>query len=91
MVGSLGTLGFIATVTFRLHPRPETERTVLFPDLDAEAVRQVVLALREAQLEPARSRPWSMRVATTWGSGSTGDSSWASASRDSRRAYGSRR
>ena len=39
MVGSLGTLGFIATITFRLHPRPETERTVLFADLDAEAVR----------------------------------------------------
>jgi len=52
MVGSLGTLGFIATVTFRLHPRPETERTVLFPDLDADAVRQVALALRQAQLEP---------------------------------------
>ncbi|RPH72859.1 MAG: FAD-binding oxidoreductase, partial [Myxococcaceae bacterium] len=52
MVGSLGTLGFIATVTFRLYPRPETERTVLFPDLDADAVRRVVLALREAQLEP---------------------------------------
>ena len=53
MVGSLGTLGFIATVTFRLHPRPETARTVLFADLDADAVRRVVLALREAQLEPA--------------------------------------
>jgi glycolate oxidase FAD binding subunit len=52
MVGSLGTLGLIATVTFRLHPRPETERTVLFPDLDADAVRRVVLVLREAQLEP---------------------------------------
>jgi glycolate oxidase FAD binding subunit len=52
MVGSLGTLGFITTVTFRLHPRPETERTVLFPDLDADAVRRVVLVLREAQLEP---------------------------------------
>ena len=52
MVGSLGTLGFISTVTFRLHPRPETERTVLFADLDADAVRRVTLALREAQLEP---------------------------------------
>jgi glycolate oxidase FAD binding subunit len=53
MVGSLGTLGFISTITFRLHPRPETARTVLFADLDAEAVRRVVLVLREAQLEPA--------------------------------------
>ena len=52
MIGSLGTLGFIATVTFRLHPRPETERTVRFPDLDADGVRRVVLALRQAQLEP---------------------------------------
>ena len=52
MVGSLGTLGLIATVTFRLHPRPESAGTVRFPDLDAEAVRRVVLALREGQLEP---------------------------------------
>jgi len=52
MVGSLGTLGLIATVTFRLHPRPETERTVLFSDLDADTVRRVVLALQAAQLEP---------------------------------------
>ena len=52
MVGSLGTLGLVATVTFRLHPRPETGATVLFADLDAEAVRRVVLALRQAQLEP---------------------------------------
>ena len=53
MVGSLGTLGFISTVTFRLHPRPEIARMVLFPDLDADAVRRVVLVLRQAQLEPS--------------------------------------
>lgn len=52
MVGSLGTLGLIATVTFRLHPLPESQGTVLFGDLDAEGVRRVVLALRQAQLEP---------------------------------------
>ena len=52
MVGSLGTLGFISTVTFRLHPRPEASRTVLFRDLDADAVRRVVLVMRQAQLEP---------------------------------------
>ena len=52
MVGSLGTLGFISTVTFRLHPRPEASRTVLFPDLDADTVRRVVLVMRQAQLEP---------------------------------------
>jgi glycolate oxidase FAD binding subunit len=53
MVGSLGTLGLIATVTFRLHPLPEAQATVLFADLDADGVRRVVLTLRQAQLEPA--------------------------------------
>ncbi len=53
MVGSLGTLGLIATVNFRLHPLPEAQGTVLFADLDADTVRRVVLALRQAQLEPA--------------------------------------
>jgi glycolate oxidase FAD binding subunit len=52
MVGSLGTLGLIATVTFRLHPKPETTETLLLPDLDAETVRRLVLTLRQAQLEP---------------------------------------
>ncbi len=52
MVGSLGTLGLIATVTFRLHPLPEAQATVLFADLDADGVRRVMLALRQAQLEP---------------------------------------
>jgi len=39
-------------VTFRLHPRPEAEETLRLPDLDAETVRRLVLAMRQAQLEP---------------------------------------
>ena len=52
MVGSLGTLGLIGTVTFRLHPLPEAASTVLCGDLDADAVRRLVLAMRQVQLEP---------------------------------------
>jgi len=52
MVGSLGTLALITTVTFRLHPLPEASSTLLFRDLDAEGVRKLRLAVRQAQLEP---------------------------------------
>jgi glycolate oxidase FAD binding subunit len=52
MVGSLGTLGLITTVTFRLHPLPEGSSTLLFRDLDAEAVHRLRQAIRQAQLEP---------------------------------------
>jgi glycolate oxidase FAD binding subunit len=52
LTGSLGTLGFIATATFRLHPLPETSATVIFPRGDAADVRRVVAAAREAQVEP---------------------------------------
>lgn len=50
--GSLGTLGMIATASFRLHPLPETSTTVLIPGLTAEAVVAAVAAARAAQLEP---------------------------------------
>lgn len=50
--GSLGTLGLITTATFRLHPLPETEATVLFPGGDAADARRVVATMRAAQLEP---------------------------------------
>ncbi len=53
MVGSLGTLGLITTATFRLHPLPEEETTLLLPGRTADAVRALVAAMREAQLEPA--------------------------------------
>jgi glycolate oxidase FAD binding subunit len=51
--GSLGTLGLVATASFRLHPLPETTATVLVPGLRSEAVVALVAAARTAQLEPA--------------------------------------
>ncbi len=62
MVGSLGTLGLITTATFRLHPRPEEEVTLLLPGRTAAGVRALVAAMREAQLEPAS-------VVALWNSG----------------------
>jgi glycolate oxidase FAD binding subunit len=53
MVGSLGSLGLIGTVTFRLHPFPESASTVVFPRATAAAVGRLVLEMRQAQLEPA--------------------------------------
>lgn len=53
MVGSLGTLALLATVTFRLHPLPELDETAVLVPRDAGAARSVVVALRDAQLEPA--------------------------------------
>ena len=52
MCGSLGTLGMIATATFRLHPIPEIERTLLLRSSDASEVRAVLARVRGAQLEP---------------------------------------
>ncbi len=52
MVGSLGTLGLIATATFRLHPLTEEEVTLLLPGRAAGDVRALVAAIRKAQLEP---------------------------------------
>ena len=52
MVGSLGTLGLIATATFRLHPLPEEECTLLLTGLSAGAVRALAAAIKKAQLEP---------------------------------------
>jgi glycolate oxidase FAD binding subunit len=52
MVGSLGTLGLIADVTFRLHPLPEESVTLVVPDRKASEVWDLVGKMREAQLEP---------------------------------------
>ncbi|HVP65939.1 MAG TPA: FAD-binding oxidoreductase [Anaeromyxobacteraceae bacterium] len=52
MVGALGTLGLLTSVTFRVHPLPEAAATVLFPGADASSATALVAALRAAQLEP---------------------------------------
>jgi len=53
LVGSLGTLALVATLTFRLHPLPECESTVLLRDLAKEKMRALVVAIQTAQLEPS--------------------------------------
>jgi glycolate oxidase FAD binding subunit len=52
MVGSLGTLGMIATATFRLHPLPEISETLLLPEREPKEVRALAARIKEAQLEP---------------------------------------
>ncbi len=51
--GSLGTLGMILGVTFRVHPLPEASATVVIGPLSAADVRAVTVAVRAQQLEPA--------------------------------------
>jgi glycolate oxidase FAD binding subunit len=50
--GSLGTLGLIAAAAFRLHPLPETTRTVRVPRIGPDRVVEILAAARQAQLEP---------------------------------------
>jgi glycolate oxidase FAD binding subunit len=53
MVGALGTLGMIETATFRLHPVPEVSVTLRIDRMSARAVRSLVVAMRNEQVEPA--------------------------------------
>jgi glycolate oxidase FAD binding subunit len=53
MVGALGTLGLIATATFRLHPLPEASRWLRVVIPSASALREFCAAVRERKLEPS--------------------------------------
>ncbi len=53
MAGSLGSLGLIGTLTFRVHPLPEASSTVVFPRAAPQTLGRVVEEMRAAQLEPA--------------------------------------
>jgi glycolate oxidase FAD binding subunit len=52
-VGSLGSLGMILTASFRLHPAPDVVSTLRFRAMTARALRALVVAIRDAQIEPA--------------------------------------
>lgn len=53
MVGSLGTLGMIATATFRLHPLPEASETLLIKNQSASDLRNLMTEMKRMQLEAA--------------------------------------
>ncbi|MCC6223876.1 MAG: FAD-binding oxidoreductase [Thermoleophilia bacterium] len=51
--GSAGRLGLVARVSLRLHPRPETERTLAAGVADAAQAAELARALRLSTLEPS--------------------------------------
>ena len=53
MVGSLGTLGLIATATFRLHPLPERREWHVVTARSLQEVRTLCRALVDRRLEPS--------------------------------------
>jgi glycolate oxidase FAD binding subunit len=50
--GSLGTLGLVAAAAFRLHPLPESTRTVMLSGVRPDQVVALIAAAHGAQLEP---------------------------------------
>jgi glycolate oxidase FAD binding subunit len=53
MCGSLGTLGFIVHGIFRVHPIPESTKTLTSTGLSSAEVNAAAAAMRAQQLEPA--------------------------------------
>ena len=53
MVGSLGTLGLIASATFRLHPMPERREWLAVATRSLRDVRTLCRALLDRRLEPS--------------------------------------
>jgi glycolate oxidase FAD binding subunit len=74
--GSLGTLGLIATASFRLHPVPEVTTTVVAAGVTAEAVVALIAAARAAQLEPASVVALSAATAATAAAAGRFDVGW---------------
>ncbi|MBV9949116.1 MAG: FAD-binding oxidoreductase [Myxococcales bacterium] len=53
MIGALGTLGMIATATFRLHPAPERTATVRASGLSPQGIREAVLRIGREHIDAA--------------------------------------
>jgi glycolate oxidase FAD binding subunit len=53
MVGALGTLGMIATATFRLHPLPQASTTMRVRRLAPRGLRALIVRMREEHVEAA--------------------------------------
>ena len=52
MSGALGTLGIITKAVFRLHPLPESSRTLTFPFIDRETANQFMLSVTDSIAVP---------------------------------------
>jgi glycolate oxidase FAD binding subunit len=50
--GSLGTLGVVAELVLRVHPLPQTSRTVMVRDVDAAAAQRLTWTLTRSAIEP---------------------------------------